>query len=266
MNECPRCGQNLAELNLESPPTECPNCGTALVQPVKKWETGKDLIVQYFTDVWMVITHPTLFFRQVHLKGGLTSPLCFALVTHWIGSALNLIWRLSFGSSTLHWIQNLFQNNEDLSYVTRSTYEPYWIKIKELVLEWVMGAGAVILDPFFTLFSILFTSAFVYAAARIFVTPGKDEHPNEINYESAVRIVSYGLTPSIFGAIPIFGGFLSSIYVLIVTIIGAKEVYRVPTSRAFVIALFPKLLFFGIILIGLVILIFTFVRILTLAT
>ncbi|MEK6578982.1 MAG: hypothetical protein AABZ55_07125, partial [Bdellovibrionota bacterium] len=56
----------------------------------------------------------------------------------------------------------------------------------------------------------------------------------------AARIVCYATTPSLFYAIPLLGGFTASLCTLILTIIGAKEVYRVGAGRALVIALFSK--------------------------
>ena len=82
----------------------------------------------------------------------------------------------------------------------------------------------------------------------------------EITYESAVRVVCFGLTPAILAMLPLFGGFVSAICVVIVTVIGAREVYRTTTGRAVVIALFPKLLFLGVLGIGLFVLLLAAVK------
>jgi len=247
--KCPRCGLDVTEAGLTHiQPVECPSCGKRLTRPRPKWDTGLSVIRNYFSDVWQILTHPTLFFRHMPLTGGIAQPLAFALVTHWLGSALSFLWHLIIGGTLAKSVQSWMQMSEDIDHIGRNAQ---MIQARDRIIEWFFGAGPVILDPFLTLFSILATSFLVFLGARILVAPGKKGHPTEITFESAVRIVAFGLTPSILAAVPILGGFLSSLGVMIVTIIGAKEVYKIGTGRAIAVALFPKLLFFGIIGMGL---------------
>jgi len=124
-------------------------------------------------------------------------------------------------------------------------------EMRDRILHWIWGAGSVIADPFFTLASILFTSLFVFAGARILVTPGKNGAPQQITYESALRIICFGMSPAILAVLPIAGPVVAGICVAIVTVIGAREVYRISYGRAVIVALFPKILFLGILLLGL---------------
>jgi hypothetical protein len=251
MIECPQCGLHLPEKEPDQPqPVYCPNCGLKLIQPTQWQETGWGFIQRYFLDVWRILTQPSLFFRSLPLQDGLSGPLCFALVTHWVGSALGFLWRSLMGGAIQHWFQNLFRMSGEVIEVDLPSRSGHWNLVRERLLDWFFGVGPVIADPFITLISILFTSFLVFLGARLLITPGKEDHPKEISYESAVRLICFGMTPSILNAIPWFGGFLSSIGILIVTVIGAREIYRVRTGKALLIALFPKLLFLGIILIG----------------
>jgi len=68
------------------------------------------------------------------------------------------------------------------------------------------------------------------------------------------------MTPAIFAAIPFVGELISGFLVLTTTVIGAKIVYRIETFRAICVVLFPKLLFIGIILMGLVAFMMVFVN------
>jgi len=52
------------------------------------------------------------------------------------------------------------------------------------------------------------------------------------------------MSPAIFAAVPYAGGLIAPIYVAIVTVIGAREIYHISTGRAFFVGLFPKVLFF----------------------
>jgi len=79
------------------------------------------------------------------VSGGLARPLAFALVTHWLGSALSFLWRLGAARS----VWEYFQEEVPLpSYV------------KEKFVGWFFGVGSIIIDPFLTLISIFFTSFF----------------------------------------------------------------------------------------------------------
>jgi hypothetical protein len=235
---CARCG-------LEFGGETCPNCGLRVSlrderNPVKK----------YFDTLWRILTRPTDFFRSMPTRGGIAGPLAFALVTHWIGSAISFVWKAMLGGAIgQHFksFQKMFQDVAEIDYPGRSAQV---IEMQERVAHWMWGAGSVILDPFLTLFSILFTSLLVFIGARILVPTGHDGAPTEVSFESALRIVAFGMTPAILAALPLFGGVISYICVIVVTVIAAREVYRISTGRAIVVALFPKLLFLGIIALG----------------
>jgi hypothetical protein len=258
MSECPQCGFQLLEQG-----EECPGCGRRPSPPPQVWETSWSLVYRYFQNVWAILTRPATFFREIPFRKGLTGPLCFALTTHWIGSALGFIWHLMLGGSVHRFFQGLFRSMENGYDVDSPARTAQLSQIRDQILEWFFGVGPVLLDPFFTLVSILVTSLFVFAGARILVAPSKKGHPDEISFESAVRIVCFGMTPSLLNSFPILGGFIASLYTLIVTVIGTKETYRVNTGRALIIALFPKLLFLGILLGGLLSIIMVIVKFMT---
>jgi hypothetical protein len=201
-----------------------------------------EVVKNYFSDLWKILAHPKLFFRHMPLKGGITHPLAFALVTHWIGSSFNFVWRLWYGNTLQRSIQNWLQMTNG----TTRHFGDLESSARDKIVEWIFGVGPVVIDPFFTLVSILFTSFFVFLGARILVSPGKNGHPDEITYESAVRIICFGTAPAILSFFPFVGPFVSSFYGIVITIIGAKEAYRIGSGRAIVVALFPKFLFLGI--------------------
>jgi hypothetical protein len=212
----------------------------------------------YFSTLRTLLFSPTPFFsalkdERTSLEHGTFKPLTFALVTHWIGSAFQYLWNAWIGGeveqvvgSFQSVIQEVVDPNDfedfrglDLDRVNQ---------VKDQVLHWFMGAGSVIIDPFSTLFSLLFTSLLIWIGARILVTPGQPEGPRSIRYESALQLVAYSTAPAILGFIPLMGSPLASVLSLILLILGAREVYRIGIGRAAVIALFPKLVF--VVLVG----------------
>ncbi len=211
-------------------------------------------VSRYFEQVWWILTRPTSFFRQLPLSGGVVGPVSFALITHWLGSAFGFLWNLILGKFLGFQLSALFSDAVDfaghLAEVDHPGRHAQFVETAERVRDWFLGASSVLLDPAFTFAKILIASFFVFLGARIFVTPGKNNAPGEISFESALRIVCYGLTPSILVAFPLIGGFVSSILVFYITLIAAKEAYRISSARAMWVAFFPQLL----ILVGLLIL------------
>ncbi|MEK6704448.1 MAG: YIP1 family protein [Bdellovibrionota bacterium] len=204
-------------------------------KPGDKVEYPFDIVIQYFQTVWSIIAHPVQFFSSMPLTGGVARPLAFALVTHWLGSAVAFLWRNIFSG--------IFRHGDLISAILGGSTDPN-------ILTWLYGLGSVISDPFITLVSLLFTASLIFIGARILVSPGVNFSPREITFESAVRITAFGMTPAVFSVIPAIGPVISSIYTIILTMIGAREIYRIGTGRAALIALFPKLIIIGIIISG----------------
>jgi hypothetical protein len=252
MSRCLVCGYDLSWQQQSSGlPSACPNCGSPVSQPKRPVETGTTLIRNYFLTLFRVLIHPTQFFRNLPVQDGLTKPLTFALVTHWVGSALGFLTHLNFPSLVLQFLPQFTKVTDDLE-IDQMERGAEFLDVKNRLFEWFSGIAPVLLDPFITLFSILLTSFLVFIGARILISPKKTSRLTEVTFESAVIIVSYGMAPSIFSAIPFVGSVVASFYTLITTVVGAREVFGTTTSRAIYIALFPKLLMGGVFLAGIV--------------
>lgn len=195
-----------------------------------------------------ILLEPRAFFRAMPALGGLSGPLAFALITHWIGETLNFLWRNWVGSRLSDVLRSLFKVAEDVSAAGIGGRAEQLALARDRLFDWLWGVGPVLLDPVKTLLTLLFLSSLVYLGVRLLVTPGRNGAPRTLQFETALRIVCYGSTPGILAAVPLFGGVAAWIGTLVITVIGAQEVYRISGGRALVIALFPNLLFVGIIL------------------
>ncbi len=218
-------------------------------------EQSFDLLKNYFSDLFRIILKPSLFFRNMPVQGGMGQPLVFALVTHWLGEAVGFLWRTLLGETTRSWhpffhpfLQKWTQFSGDLGGIDNPGRGTQLFQLKDRLFEWWAGAGPVIADPFFTLASILMISFLLFVGVRIFISPKAT--PDPFSYETALRVICFAMSPSILAALPFVGNFVASGYTLAVTVIGVREVYRISTRRALVIALFPKLIIPGIIGMG----------------
>lgn len=237
--------------------TRCPNCGdfvsdgghacTGSPHKIEGWENP---IADYFKTMREILLRPSRFFRAMPLSGGIAGPLAYALITHWTGAVLEFFWRAALGGLVMGYVKDFFQIFGDVADVDRMGRGAMLVEARDRLIHWFWGAGSIVADPFLTLAAIMFTSFFVFIGARILVAPHRSGHPDDITFESAVRIICYGMTPAILAGLPLVGGAIASFWVVIVTIIAAREAYRIKNGRAVAVALFPKLLFLGIIFSG----------------
>lgn len=250
MTECPRCNAQVSH-------SECTSCGLRITLDTAG--SSDHLIRRYFRTLLDIHLRPTEFFQKLRsnpdFKSGIGKTLAFAMVTHWLGAALSHLWQVMLGGG----IKNLL--NPFLSHFQHWTVDHpgrnvQWLEAKEALAGWFSGVGGVILDPFWTLFNIMILSLFVFAGARILVPAGNIHRSQEVTFESAVKIVALGMTPSILSGIPLVGAVIAAIAVFVVTIIAARETYQIETGRSILIVLFPKLIFLGIMMMGLFFLMF----------
>lgn len=263
MTECRRCGNSLPESGLSSlKPLHCPQCGASLGQEKSPFDAASQIVQNYFRDIWLILTQPSHFFKKMPLTGGISRPLAFALVTHWLGSALSFLWKLYLFGSLMKFAQPFLPIMGDVLDIHYPGKGQNFLMARDRFVQWFTSAGPVLIDPFLTLASILLTSFFVFIGAKILANSSKQSGV-QVTYESAVRLICFGITPAILAALPLFGTFVSYVYIIFVTTIGAKEIYRVSTGRGLVIALFPKLLFLGTIGVGLALFFLTLLKFFT---
>ncbi len=211
--------------------------------------TDSNPIIAYFKTLKSILTQPTLFFRNLKRPTGLVAPLLFGMVTNWIASALEYLWFTGLGKFFGTRLSDIFRSLDKSAEIDSSGQASALLAMREKMIDWMFGVCSVIVDPFKTCAQILFLSFFVWIGARIFakLTPDAEER---LSYESAVSIVGYSLAASLFKGVPVVGGLIAGIFIVMISIIGARETYRVSSGRALVIALFPTLLFWGLIFAG----------------
>ncbi len=262
-NECPRC-------QITTTAVTCPNCGLRLIaqpstpatahtawqdslhsgsgsqahshaqtdysshrtnsDPQNAWYFFPGNYFQtYIHRLKKILTDPTGSFHSLPVSHKPSSALAFALVTNWAASLLSFFWSSLFGAAFLERI---------MSYAQLSN-----VRGGHAILSWFMGMGSVLLDPFITLISVVFTSFMVFLGAKLIISPETQSAPRAVTFESTLKVICYGMTPMILSAIPVVGGVASGIGVFAYTIIGIKEYYRTSTGRSVFVVLFPKLIF-----------------------
>ncbi len=170
----------------------------------------------------------------------------FGLCCHWVGEALRFIFSAYLGENSGWTLPTLYQL---LSNVSRFFHRDFYmmqgsqvfINIDSGFMYWWWGAGSVILDPFFSLFT-LFASALVFAVAGKILLPVPAQSTSPGNFRTMLTIAAYAMAPSIFLAIPLGGPAFSRIYGFFLTIVGIKTLYHTNWWRAVLVICFPWLI------------------------
>lgn len=231
-------------------------------------------IKSYFEKLRMILVEPHKYFRQLAYAGGhpLSDALLFTIITHWIGSALQNLWQTSLGHFLSRYsdqISNAFLglNSEGtISYEKRNSILDILQQAKGTLFSWIWGTGSLILDPFFTLIKLSFTGLIIFIAAKLIIGEVREpatalemeagiQPPSKpITYESILILLCYATAPIILSGIPLVGGLAASLYAFILTVIAIKEYYKTSNGKSVVVALFPQLLLWTFVFIGILLL------------
>jgi hypothetical protein len=209
-------------------------------------------IYNYFGTLKAILTRPTAFFRGLPRPTGFVGPLFFGILTSWFGSALEYLWYSGFGKIFGSRMTDLIHAFEKVPQIDSSGQFETALALREKVTDWVFGVGAVLIDPFKTCAWILFLSFFIWVGARLFANRDYAPQERRLSYETALSIAAYAQAAALFKGVPILGGMIAAIFAMVIGVIGATETYRVTTGRAIVIALFPTILFWGLLIAGVV--------------
>jgi len=201
------------------------------------------LLGRYFRTTGQLLFQPARFFRAMPLEGGILLPTVFAVATHWLASALSFLWKMPLGKFIQKGISEWTDVAQDISaidspgrHVEALPSVDVLTQFKTTVLPWLWGASSVILDPFFTLATLAFASLIMFVGARTLLTPEKPA-----TLQSVTRILCFASAPVLWTIVPVVGWIVAPLMILSTTTIGIREVYRTSNTRAFFVAVFPKL-------------------------
>ncbi len=221
--KCPQCG-------FEQPETdECIKCGIIISKYIQyqemarsfegkvreitseeasPWESGEGFIGAFLKTTRDCLFSPTQFFRKVKSGEGYWSPLIYGLITGIIGFGVSLLWQWLFVSKLIP--------------LRMLPFIPYSFYLTFVIIGM----------PFMVGLSILIGSVITHIC--LIIVGG-----NKSGFESTFRALSYSYCAHLFDIIPFIGGIIGSIYMLILTIIGVREVHDITTGRAALGVLLP---------------------------
>lgn len=239
---CPQCGFKQPETD------ECIKCGIIISKYIRyqemaqtfegkvreitseeasPWESGEGFFGAFLKTTKDCLFSPTQFFRKIKAGEGYWAPLIYGLITGIIGFGVSMIWQWLLVSKLIP--------------IRMLSFIPYSFYITFIIIGM----------PFMVALSILIGSMITHIC--LIIVGG-----NKSGFQATFRALSYSYCAHLFDIIPFIGGIIGSIYMLILTIIGVREVHEITTGRAVLGVLLPVIVIIVITVLAVIIIPFMF--------
>lgn len=171
-----------------------------------------DPVQSFLATARAVLLQPVDFFRGVTLRDSPINPIVFAAICATIGAVLAAI------ISVLAAIAGLGQQG-------------------------VGGAiggliGAVIITPILTPIGLFIGAGISHLFVMLFV------RPSNAGFWATFRVVSYVSATSLISWIPIIGGLVAAVWLIVLSVFGIREMHSTTTGRAALVVLVPVAIVF----------------------
>jgi len=167
-----------------------------------------------------VVFSPRTFFRHTASEGGLWEPLAFGILFGSIGLMLELFWQFLMGEGSLSSIEIDFIGDYGTS---------------------IVFLAAAILCPLAATAMICMTSLIVHLLLTV-VGGARN------GFEATFRAVCYSQATQFWALIPYVGGVIASLWLVVVQIIGIREIHGVSYTRVLIAFLIPVVLVVGVVI------------------
>jgi hypothetical protein len=205
--------------------------------------------VRYFLDVCAAaLFAPTKFFRESFARFSTAELITLGLLSAWIAGFIGLFWA-SLNDLVL---QSLLQN---WMHGLMSTEEGYGLFAYD-GNDFLTDVGLTLVLPFWALLRMVFSASLLWVFARLLIS--RQERNRPVDWTACLRIVAVASIGRWFGVVPVLGGFIALLAVVVLMVTGVHEYFQVSYRRASFIVLLPtlavaafilmSLLFFGLIL------------------
>ena len=166
-----------------------------------------------------VLLQPVVFFRSMPVTGGLGDPLLYAVIIGYAGLLVSTIYNLVFRGVLTSSLSRFGGNSE----------------MEQLASLMQGGTGVVInliLGP-------VFIVVFLFVSAGIFHLVLLALGGAARGFEGTFRVAGYSQAASIFNIIPVCGGLVGLVYVIVLLVIGLSEAHGISRGKAAAGVLIP---------------------------
>jgi hypothetical protein len=204
-----------------SRPAEPPPPGSAGGSP---WEDRErvGLVNALVETTRQVLTQPVSFFRAMPTRGGIGTPLLYAVILGWLGLVASSFYGAVFQSIVG---QGFSPFGERPELVPILTFMESWTGF---ALQIVFGAVFVVIG--------LFLAAGIFHVMLLLLGGAQRD------FEASFRAVSYAQAPSVLLLIPFCGQLIAGLWTLMLYVIGLAEAHRIGYGKSAAAVLLPIVL------------------------
>jgi hypothetical protein len=251
MTSCPRCQNPLPD----PPERFCPSCGADLqltpppiapdapppipprVPPSAGWAPGPGaragtpwerrheigFASALVETTQRVLTGPAEFFRSMSVTDGIGEPILYALIVGYAGLVISAIYDFVLASVMGSSFSRFGGGSEAMANVM-----PY--------LEGAMGLGMkLILGPVFVVIGLFLLAGITHLALLALGGAAR-------GFEATLRVACYSEASALLNIVPVCGGVIAPIVMIVLMIIGISEAHGTTRGRAAAAVLLPVLL------------------------
>ena len=206
------------------------------------WEDKEN--IGFFQGIWTTwkesVFSPDTFYARLPFKGGIGSPLLYALIVAWIGIAIEQVWGVLF-SGMMYDVLSDFAPQEYM-----------WATGLQTGFSFIY---LIFFAPIIIIAGMFIISGIFHLVMLIFGWTKRD-------FEATFRAIAYAHGPIFFYAIPACGGLIGFIWTIVLAVIGIKHMQKTTGGKAALTVFLPVFLcccllvvislIFGAALIGLI--------------
>lgn len=227
---CGNCGKPFREQKPDEsqapPPPPMETSSRAEEQAERKYVAWEDKgNIGFFQGLWETwkdsVFSPDSFFSRLPYKGGIGSPLLYALIVSWVGIAIEQVWSLLFSGMMFNLMSD-FAPYEDFMWATGFQTGFSFMYI-------------VFLAPVLILMSLFVVSGIYHLIMLVFGWTKRD-------FEATFRAIAYAHGPILFYAIPMCGGLIGIIWTIVLFIFGLKHMQKTSGGKAALTVFLPLIL------------------------
>lgn len=193
----------------------------AAAEEAPPWERRSE------TGIWQgivrtsraVLFSPAALFRRMPTGRGLKEPLAYGLLLGSLGTMFSVFWQfLAAAGGALA--------------IGEGLWGPFAFA--------ALFLAVMVLSPFLVVAEIFLTSGIVHLLLLVVRGGGK-------GFEATFRVVAYSQTTQILGLVPFAGGIAGGLWMLVVQIIGLKEIHESSYGRVLIALFLPLFLILALI-------------------
>lgn len=186
------------------------------------WERREEIgwVQAFLQTVKLVLLEPAQAFTNMEQEGGLGSPLLFAV----IGSVIGGLARVLYAQATFHSASFASQLDQ---------IPPQFRELVKAMMGASIGFGSILFIPILAVILAFIISGITHLCLMLV---GGAKGP----FETTFRVVCFSLgATSVLAIIPVCGGLITSVWDLIVKVIGLAKAHEIETGRSLAAVLLP---------------------------